>query len=83
MRRGPDGWRLLSFEGSHVKDRLDPVLPNQPNPDLDWELLGRLRVSYRFLTYLSHTRPDHSTDQELPGDDRPDLLQTFYRAAEG
>jgi hypothetical protein len=82
VRRGPHGWRLLSFDGIYVKDRLDPVLPNQPHPNLDWELLGRLRASYRFLSYLAHSQPGHSTDQELPGDDRPDLVQKFYREAE-
>ena len=82
VRLGPRGWRLQTFDGIYVKDRLDPVLLNQSKLELDWALLARLRPSYRFLSYLAHTQPGHTTDQRLPGDDRPDLVRTFYSDAE-
>ena len=82
VRLGPRGWRLQTFDGIYVKDRLDPVLLNQSKLELDWALLARLRPSYRFLSYLAHTQPGHTTDQGLPGDDRPDLVRAFYDDAE-
>jgi len=40
VRLGPRGWRLQTFDGIYVKDRLDPVLLNQSKLELDWALLA-------------------------------------------
>jgi hypothetical protein len=80
VRRTAAGWRLASFDGIYHKDVITPVNPAQKVP-VDWAELGRFRPSYRIWAYMMSQRGYRVTNDEL-GDDRPDLLETFYRAAE-
>lgn len=80
VRRTPAGWRLASFDGIYHKDVITPVNPAQKVP-IDWTELSRFRPSYRIWAYMMSRRGYRVTHDEL-GDDRPDLLQPFYRAAE-
>lgn len=75
--RTPKGWRLRSFEGIYIKDTLVPVNPADVLP-LDWEAIAKLRPSYRFLG-LGLARAGYKIPQHLVGDDRPDILQAFYK----
>jgi len=80
VRRTSDGWRLVSFDGIYTKTVVTPVNPNDSVP-IDWDEMSRYRQSYQLWAYML-TRAGYSvTDSEL-GDDRPDLLEAFYRAAE-
>ena len=80
VRRTAEGWRLASFHGIYHKDVIMPVNPAQ-KLTFDWGELARFRPSYRIWAYMMSRRGYEVTGDEL-GDDRPDLLQTFYRAAE-
>ena len=72
-----DGWRLATFEGIYQRDRIEPVNAKDPQP-VDWELIKTLRKSYRFMAY-TQLRRGYKVNPELLGDDRPDLLDTFYK----
>jgi hypothetical protein len=78
--RKNDGWHIASFEGIYIKDRFDAVFPGEAI-DIDWERLRSYRRSYRSLCYLMELQ-GHTVSQELLGDDRPDLLATFYAEAD-
>jgi SnoaL-like domain len=78
--RTPDGWRLASFDGIYHKDTIVPVNPGDTVP-IDWEALRGLRPSYRIWAYAIGLKGYEIGQDEL-GDDRPDLLEPFYAAAE-
>ena len=78
--RTPDGWRLKSFDGIYHKDTIVPVDPAETVP-LDWDRLRALRPSYRIWAYTISLKGYEIGQDEL-GDDRPDLLEPFYAAAE-
>jgi hypothetical protein len=78
--RTPDGWRLASFDGIYHKDTIAPVNPGDTVP-IDWDALRDLRPSYRIWAYAISLKGYEIGQDEL-GDDRPDLLEPFYAAAE-
>jgi hypothetical protein len=78
--RTPAGWRLASFDGIYHKDTITPVDPSQ-TVELDWDRLRELRPSYRIWAYAIGLKGYEIGQDEL-GDDRPDLLEPFYAAAE-
>jgi SnoaL-like domain len=80
VRRTEDGWRLASFDGIYHKDVIAPVIPGERLP-VDWERMMSLRPSYRVWAYMISLRGYEIGQDEL-GDDRPDLLEPFYAAAE-
>jgi hypothetical protein len=76
--RTPDkGWRLASFEGIYQRDQMQTTNPADPLP-VDWNLIKTLRPSYKFLAYVQLKR-NYKVSPTLLGDDRPDLLETFYK----
>jgi hypothetical protein len=78
--RTDDGWKLASFDGIYHKDTIVPVNPGDTVP-IDWDALRHLRPSYRIWAYVIGLR-GYEIGQEELGDDRPDLLEPFYQAAE-
>lgn len=80
VQRTDEGWRLASFDGIYTRDYLTPVNPEEIIP-LDWTALRKLRPSYRVWSYTLGLR-GFDVSQDIPADDRPDLLATFYREAE-
>ena len=80
VRRTPDGWRLVSFEGIYTKDTIAPTDPADQLP-IDWDAMRKLRSSYRVWAYLMALR-GYEVSQEKIGDDRPELLEAFYAHAE-
>lgn len=70
------GWRLASFEGIYQRDHYMLLNPEEKLP-VDWELVKTLRPSYKFLAYNQISK-GYDVNPELLGDDRPDLLETFY-----
>lgn len=79
LERRNGTWRFRSFDSIYGKDRLDPVIPGQPIP-IDVDELATCRPSYQFLTYLNR-RTGREVPQDLPGDDRLDILEAFYTDA--
>lgn len=79
LERRDGQWRLAFFDNIYVKDRVDPTTPGEI-PALDQELLGTLRASYRWLAYTNEARGIPVPD-DLPGDDRPDLVAAFWSDA--
>jgi SnoaL-like protein len=80
LRRTPDGWKLMSFDGIYTKDQIVPVNPADALP-FDFAELGDLRPSYRVWSYMI-SRRGYDIGLEERADDRPDLLAPFYAAAE-
>ncbi|MGC3992858.1 MAG: nuclear transport factor 2 family protein [Propionicimonas sp.] len=80
LERRAGEWRLTSFDSIYVKDRVDPVVPSAV-VDLDAELLGGARASYRHLTYLNR-KSGYTVPDDLPGVDRPDLVRAVYAEAD-
>lgn len=78
-RRGSE-WRMLTFDAIYLKDRIDPLVPAATVP-FDAELLAAGRASYRWLTY-TNVRRGMTVPDDLPGGDRPDLLEGFYSDAD-
>ena len=76
VMRTATGWKLASFEGIYQRDTMRSVNPAEP-PPVDWDMLKTLRPSYKFLAY-TQLRRGYTVNPELLGDDRPDLLATFY-----
>jgi len=72
-------WRLAWFDNIYVKDRVDPVVPGQV-PVVDDVLLAGSRVAYRWLAYTNARRGIPVPD-DLPGDDRDDLVEAFWHDA--
>jgi hypothetical protein len=74
------GWRLASFDGIYKKDQIWPVDPSQTLPFDYGELLG-FRPSYRVWAYMLR-RTGYEVGMEELGDDRADLLEPFFAAAQ-
>ena len=79
--RTAEGWRLASFDGLYGKDVIAPVNPAEQLP-FAWSELDGLRPSYRVWAYTLGRRRGYEVRQDLPADDRPDLLEAFYREAQ-
>lgn len=75
--RDSGGWRLASFEGIYQKDEIHPVWPGDQLPEAWWAEIRPLRASYRIWAWAMLRRA-YEVDTELLGDDRPDLLESFY-----
>ena len=71
------GWKLASFEGIYQRDQMQSVDPRNPLP-VDWDVIASLRPSYKFIGYTQVKR-GYAVNPELLGDDRPDLLEAFYK----
>lgn len=80
VARTAAGWKLVSFDGIYGKDQIWPVDPSQRLP-LDFAELQGLRPSYRIWAYML-SRKDYEIGPDELGDDRPDLLEPFYAAAQ-
>lgn len=81
VKRTPDGWRLASFDGLYQWDTIVPTNPAAA-PAIDWDEMSALRSPYRVWAYML-SRKGYDVDQEtIVADDRPDLLEAFYRDAE-
>jgi hypothetical protein len=80
VQRKDGVWRLQSWDSIYVKDRLDPVDWAAP-PVIDREKLAQCRPAYRHFHYTIIEDGGHCND-DLPGDDRPELVREFYSDAE-
>tara|TARA_B100000378_G_scaffold126728_2_gene102259 strand:+ start:15136 stop:15846 length:711 start_codon:yes stop_codon:yes gene_type:complete len=81
MERCDGEWRISWFDNIYVKDRVDPVLPGVA-VEIDRALWEGLRPSYRWLAYTNSAR-GIDVPADLPGVDRPDLIDDFWRDSRG
>lgn len=79
LERRDGEWRMAWFDNIYVKDRIDPTGPGA-RVEVDAELLASARVSYRWLTYTNERRGIRVPD-DLPGDDRDDLVEALWSDA--
>ena len=80
VERRAGRWRLSSFDVLWERDVLRPLDPSAPVP-VPAQDLARFRPSYRFLAYIQDSRGYRVRD-DLPGDDRPEILIAFYADAD-
>jgi len=73
------GWRLGSFDAIYIRDNVTAVYPSERLP-ITADTVAKYRSSYRFISYLLGAR--YPVSQELPGDDRPDLVEKLYKEGE-
>lgn len=73
-------WRMLSFDAIYAKDRIDTVDPTA-HLTIDQAVLSEGRKSYQHLRYLN-LRAGYVVPDDLPGDDRADLVESFHRTAD-
>lgn len=69
-------WYIVSLEGIYEKDSLVPVIPNS-KIEIPMEELSKFRESYGCLSLVLSTA-GYNIDNNLPGIDRPDLVQKLY-----
>jgi SnoaL-like domain len=70
-----DRWGIFGFDGVYVRDELTPSVPGQ-SISIDSKELESFRPTYRLLSYYLQSQ-GFTIDSNLPGDDRPDLVQAL------
>jgi hypothetical protein len=74
-------WRLFGFDIVYLRDEIAPVIPGQVLT-IDPEVVKGFRPSYRFMSY-SLTLSGFPVPNDLPGIDRPDLVDALVREVYG
>ena len=77
--RSGSGWLLAGLQAYYVSDTIAPLDPTRI-PQIDQEIYGKLRRSYRSIGY-SMARSGFPVPDDLPGIDRPETV-TALRAQE-
>ena len=79
--RREEVWRLSGFDAVYLRDEIAPVVPGQ-TVSVDPEDVKSFRPSYRLLSYCLASGGFPVRD-DLPGVDRPDLVDTLTREIYG
>jgi hypothetical protein len=80
LERREGQWRLQTFDSIYCKDGIDTV-DTAATLKLDPALLETGSPSYRHLSYLNR-QAGYTVSAYLPGEDRPDLVASFYQDAD-
>jgi hypothetical protein len=75
--RREERWRINGFDAVYMRDELVAAIPGRAI-SIDPKDLSGLRASYRMLSYYLGSQ-GYSIDSNLPGDDRPESVETLYR----
>ncbi len=70
-------WYIVSFESIYQKDAIIPVFPNSVI-NIPAEEITKYRTSYGAMIYMAK-KAGMTVSEELPGIDRPDLVEKLYR----
>jgi len=70
-------WRLFGFDAIYMRDELTPSISGQ-TISIDPSALKGFRPTYRMLCYYLKSQ-GFTIDSELPGEDRPDLVEALNR----
>ncbi|MFE7083636.1 bile acid 7-alpha dehydratase [Priestia megaterium] len=73
-------WYVYSMEGIYEKDTLIPVYPNN-HISLPVKEISKYRPIYANLSYIL-AKEGYEIDNELPGIDKPELVNEIYEEAE-
>lgn len=74
-------WRLSGFDSVHLRDEIAAAIPGQI-VTIDPQAVSAFRASYRLLSYYLASR-GFPVPQDLPGIDRPDLVDALVREVYG
>lgn len=74
-------WGIKSFDAIFMRDELIPAIPGQ-SISVKPEEVKRFRPSYRMLSYYLTTQ-GYEVNLNLPGEDRPELVEAFFREVYG
>ena len=74
-------WRPSGFDSIHLRDEIAATIPGQI-VTIDPEAVSAFRASYRLLSYYLASRGFPVPD-DLPGIDRPDLVDALVREVYG
>jgi SnoaL-like domain len=77
-RRG--AWGIVGFDAVYMRDELTTALPGQ-SVKIDPKQVQGFRPSYRMLSYYLASQ-GYDIDANLPGEDRPDLVDTLTKEIE-
>ena len=69
-------WYIIGFESIYEKDAIVPVLPNS-NIHIPADEISTYRQSYACMIYMMR-RNGTTVNENLPGIDRPDLVEKLY-----
>lgn len=75
-----DTWYIAAMDAIYEKDALISVSPTC-NIVISIEKISKYRPSYAYLSYLLENQ-GHKVDTNLPGIDKPELVNNFYQEAE-
>jgi len=73
-RRGGQ-WRIVGFDAYYMRDELMPAVPGQAI-HIESKEVEALRPTYRLLSYYLKSQ-GFTIDSNLPGEDRPDLIDAL------
>ena len=71
-------WKIAGLDCIYEKDYLYPVYPN--GKKIDSSEFENYRQSYQCMTYVFE-QEGRPVKEDLPGDDRPDLVNKLYKEA--
>ena len=76
VEKREDTWKISDFRSIYESDTLKPEIPGV-DLHINPADLAHLRHSYRYLAYV-----DDNVSPDLPGIDRPDVVNQLYRELE-
>jgi hypothetical protein len=77
VERREGTWRISGFDAVYVRDELAPSAPGDSLPVKAADV-AHFRTSYRMLSFVLSSQ-GYTVNPNLPGDDRPDLVEKLER----
>ena len=74
-----DGWKILQGDCIYERDQIVPAVPGE-EITIDAVELANYRPSYQALCYVL-ARTGETSDQDLPGEDKPETVTKLYEEA--
>lgn len=72
-------WKIMQGDCIYERDQIVPVFPDS-EIKIDTEKINKYRESYKCLCYVL-SRTGEESDQNLPGEDRPETIEKLYNEA--
>jgi hypothetical protein len=81
VERREGRWGICGFDAIYMRDELTPAIPGQ-SISIDASAVKGFRASYRMLSYYLSSQ-GYEVDSNLPGEDRPDLVEALNQEIYG